>query len=158
VDAGWAGEPVPVVPVTGGAVVDDDVGGAVGVPGVTGEDCGSGEPGVTGEDGGIDTPGVTDDAELTAPATEAAVVLPCGDEALCVVITAPLAVVRAMKLLGLGAWMFEIACWAWVPKLAGRNPTLAGPGITIPCPAARRSIRWSSASVATLARSCSFVL
>jgi hypothetical protein len=69
-----------------------------------------------------------------------------------------LAVVSAMKLVGLGAWMFATACWALAPERAERNPTPAGDGITIPRVAAIRSIRWSSANVATLARRSSLVL
>ncbi len=53
--------------------------------------------------------------------------------------------------------MFEAACRAF-PARTERKPTAAGAGITIPMPAAKRSIRWSSASVATFARSNSLRL
>jgi hypothetical protein len=52
---------------------------------------------------------------------------------------------------GSGAWMFAIARPTFPPCWAERNATPVGAGMTIPIPAASRSIRWSSARLATLA-------
>ena len=58
---------------------------------------------------------------------------------------------------GLGAWIFASARLA-LTLLASRNPTDVGPGITMPISRRSRSIRWSSASAETLARSSSLRL
>src|SRR5437588_3506250 len=63
-----------------------------------------------------------------------------------------------MNPVGSGAWMFESAREMAPLSSARRNDTAVGAGITIPVPAASRSIRWSSASEATLACRASFLV
>jgi hypothetical protein len=57
-----------------------------------------------------------------------------------------------------GSWMLASACWALPFALRARKLIASGAGITMPMPAARRSIRCASESDATLARSCSLRL
>jgi hypothetical protein len=55
------------------------------------------------------------------------------------------------KLVGSGAWMLPSARAGSPPGDAPTNAIVVGAGITIPIPAAIRSIRWLSLSVATVA-------
>jgi hypothetical protein len=57
----------------------------------------------------------------------------------------------AMNPAASGVWMLDSAREMAPFPLAGRNETVVGAGINMPIPAASRSIRWSSAKVATLA-------
>jgi hypothetical protein len=66
------------------------------------------------------------------------------------VATVPLEDVAVRNPDGLGARMFAIAWETFAPE---RNPADPGAGMIIPMPAASRSIRASSLSAATLARS-----
>jgi len=62
----------------------------------------------------------------------------------------------AAKSVGSGAWMFATARPASPPGWAVRNTSSVGEDMTIPIPAASRSILWSSDKAATLAWSNSF--
>ena len=65
---------------------------------------------------------------------------------------------EARKVAASGVLMLATACPMPPVGCAERKPTAAGAGMIMPMPAAIRSIRWSSASVATEARSCWFWL
>ena len=71
------------------------------------------------------------------------------------VTTKPLLELELRNALAVGWWMLAMAAPTLAPWLALRKPTDAGGAITMPIPAATRSIRWSSASDATLVCSCS---
>jgi hypothetical protein len=83
---------------------------------------------------------------------EAARMTPLELDMMSVVATDPFAPPELRKVDELGSWMLATAFATPAPE---RNPAEPGVGMIIPIPAARRSIRPSSLSEATLARSCS---
>ena len=106
---------------------------ALGVPAV-----GAGELGVAGA-GGAGAPGTWGSIDAPWPVT-----------------SAPFLGVMATKAGASGAWMLPRAALRSPAGPAARYPTAPGGGRTNPIAPASCSIRWSSASWATLPRSCSF--
>src|SRR5690242_16986801 len=97
----------------------------------------------------LDVLDVLDELESGA----AAAMTPLAPDMMSVVATDPFVPVELRNVDELGAWMLAIAFERLAPD---RNPAEPGVGMIIPIPAARRSMRPSSLSEATLALSCSF--
>ena len=74
------------------------------------------------------------------PGLEIGVVLVPGADVVVPVTTAPFADRSERKPAEFGGWMFDTACWT-APPDEDRKPIASGDGITMPIPAAIRSIR-----------------